>query len=217
MALLMSLLLSLLLAVFSAIIPWVVARVKRGPLVAAFVVGVALSIASVSFTLISYPWINLIVLLVSLSAGVLLGRSLPAKTWPFLIVLLVLSVLDITQIVLSSQAPAPAHVAAIPPTGQLVGNFFLLLPWGRFNIGLFDIFIIAAISEHARKRGLTFVLALLPSVLGIVLAFAFRQFIYNGTLPLIPFLTIGWICDLALVSWYRQRVRAARSQVAAEI
>lgn len=189
---------SLIIALLSAAAPWLVAPIKRWPIATALGIGLVLTILGAALSVGPYPWTNLVVLLVALSAGVLLGRSMPTRTWPFLILLLVLSALDIIQIVLSGPGAGPAHPAAIPPPAQLYGNLFLLLPWGRFNLGIFDIFVIAAMAEQWRRRGRALPFALIPGSIGIVLAFAFLQFIYKGVLPLIPFLTLGWLCSLAL-------------------
>ncbi|MEO7076629.1 MAG: hypothetical protein ABI068_15155 [Ktedonobacterales bacterium] len=205
-----SLILSLVVALVSASIPWTTTWISRWWLAAAFGVGVVLSVLIAGLSLQLYPFTDLVVLLVGLSAGVLLGRSLPARTWPLLILLLALSALDITQSVLSSHAAGVSyavHTAAIiPPPGQLVGNFFLVLPWGHFNIGIFDIFVLATMAEHCRRHGASWALAQSAGIIGIVLAFAFLKFVYSGALPLIPFLTVGWLCTLALArSMSRQR------------
>ena len=205
-----SLILSLVVAVISASVPWLTTRINRWWLATGLVVGIVLSLLIAGLSLQVYPFTNFVVLLVALSSGILLGRSMPARTWPFLILLLVLSALDITQIVLSSSgagaSPATHGAAIIPPPVQLIGNMFLALPWGHFNIGIFDIFIIAAMAEHWRRRGASWALAQAPGITGIALAFAFLAFVYDGALPLIPFLTVGWLCSLALArSLSRQR------------
>lgn len=205
MTFLSSLVLSLVITLVSGCVPWITPTVNRMWLAIAFVAGLVIGTLITALSLHLYPWTNLVVLLVALSAGILLGRSLPARTGPFLILLLVLSALDITQIVLTSinsspSSAGPLHPATIPPPQQLIGNLFLLLPWGHFNIGIFDICIIAAMSEHWRKRGSTLALALTPGVVGMFLAFAFLRFLHSGALPLLPFLTLGWLCSLALAS-----------------
>lgn len=204
------LLLSLVVAVGSAIAPWAAARLNQWVLAVALVIGLALAVLIVGFSLPLYPWTNLVVLLVALAAGILLGRGLAGRTRTFLVVLLVLSALDILQIVLTSGPGSGlvAHVPTIPPPGQLMGNFFLLLPWGHYNLGIFDISILAAMAQYWRKRGGVWLLALAPGVIGVVLAFAFLLLVYNGALPLLPFLTAGWLCSLALAA--RMKVPAAQ-------
>jgi hypothetical protein len=199
---------SALVASISATVPWLVTGVKRVPLALALGIGIALSILCAVFAHL-YPWTNLLVLLVGIAAGVLLGRSLPERITPFAVVLLVLSALDMTQIALAGHGSSSQSAGVIPPPGQLAGNFFLLLPWGRFNIGIFDIFLFAAIAEHCRRRGFTFLFTLLPSLIGLVFAYAFLQFFYHGPLPLIPFLTAGWLAVVAFTRYHTSGPRVA--------
>lgn len=198
----MAFLLSLLFAVVSGSAPWLLTRVKVTPLVVALVLGLVLSTLTVALNIALYPWSNALVLVVALSAGVLLGRSRPATHMKLLLtVLLVLSALDIVQNALPG--PSAPSAGAAPSPAHLAGNLLLLLPWGRFNLGIFDILLIALISEYGRRRGDPFVFTLLPGMLGIAFAFAFLFLIYQGSLPLIPFLTAGWLCTLALLHLLR--------------
>jgi len=48
-------------------------------------------------------------------------------------------------------------------------------------------------------------IALSSGVIGVVLAFAFLRFVYGGSLPLIPFLTVGWLCSLAWSAYNAKR------------
>jgi len=123
---------------------------------------------------------------------------MPVKTRPFLLLLAILSILDIIQIVLTSQSPGSIQIASVtlPPPPLRYLNFFLLLPWGHFNIGIFDIWILAAITEHWRRQGRMLALVVLPGSIGMVLVFVFGETIYRGALPLIPFLTIGWLLSI---------------------
>jgi hypothetical protein len=150
---------------------------------------------------------------VAVTAGLLLSRAMPTKLWPFLVLLLVLSILDVVQIVLTSGPPSPGSQSASTstPAAQLYGNFLLHLPWGRYNIGIFDLLLLTAMAEYWRKRDSAFLVALAPGVIGFILAFGFGQFIYAGALPLIPFLTAGWLCSAGL---YYYRHRPNRSQAA---
>lgn len=187
---------TLVMALLSACVPWLVPQVNRWRIAAALVIGLALAILGMALSMGPYPWTILVVLLVALSAGILVGRSIPARTWPFLIFLLALSALDILQIALSH--PAPPSGTVIPPPGARYGNFFLLLPWGPYNLGIGDIFVIASMAEHWRRRGRSLLFSLGPGVIGTVLAYLFVLFIYHGVIPFVPFLTLGWLCALAL-------------------
>jgi hypothetical protein len=60
------------------------------------------------------------------------------------------------------------------------------LPWGRYNIGIFDLLLLTTMAEYWRKRGSDFLVALAPGVIGFIVAFGFNQFIYARALPLIP-------------------------------
>ena len=57
---------------------------------------------------------------------------LPTKLWPFLLLLLVLSILDVIQIVLTSGSSSPGSLSAgtSTPPAQLYGYFLHHLPWG---------------------------------------------------------------------------------------
>ncbi len=89
----------------------------------------------------------------------LLGRGIPPRLRPFLIVLLVLSVLDVLQIVLTAGSTPPGSAGGQAPNGSdplLLGNFLLLLPWGRYNVGGGDLLLITALAEHWRRRGASY-------------------------------------------------------------
>ncbi len=199
---------TLVIALLSAWVPWLVPQVNRWLLGAALVFGLVVAILGIAFSFGPYPWTIPVVLLVGLSIGILIGRSIPARTWPFLIFLLACSALDILQIVLSH--PTQPSGTAIPPPAQRYNNLFLLLPWGSYNLGIFDLSVIATMAEHWRRRGSSLLFSTLPGVIGTVLVVVFFQFIFNGVLPFIPFLTAGWLCSLALASIHRQRARRSR-------
>ena len=66
-------------------------------------------------------------------------------------------------------------------------------PWTHSGVGIIDVLVIAAIVEHARRRGFPFAAGAAPGVLGFVAAdVAFAAF-GPLDLPLIPFLLAGWI------------------------
>jgi len=213
MASLLPLVPSLVLAALCDGIPWGTKRIKGWPIAIVFGAGLVLGILGIVFSVAWYPWTDLLVLLVAVSAGLLLSRAMPTKLWPFLLLLLVLSILDVVQIVLTSGPPAPSSQSAgtSTPAAQLYGNFLLHLPWGRYNIGIFDLLLLTAMAEYWRRRGSTFLVALAPGMIGFILALGFGQFIYAGALPLIPFLTGGWLCSAVL---YSSRHRPNTSQAA---
>lgn len=69
-----------------------------------------------------------------------------------------------------------------------------------------------AMAEYWRKRGSAFLVALAPGVIGISLTCGFGQFIYAGALPLIPFLTVGWLCS-AGIYYYRNRPKRSEAPI----
>ena len=212
MAILLPLVPSLVLAVLCVVIPWGTKQIKSWLIAIVFGAGLALSILGIVFSVAWYPWTDLLVLLVAVSAGLLLSRAMPTKLRPFLLLLLVLSTLDVVQIVLTSSPSSPGSQSAgtSTPAVQLYGNFLLYLPWGRYNIGIFDLLLLTAMAEYWRRRGSAFLVALAPGVIGFILAFGFGQFISAGALPLIPFLTVGWLCSAGLYS-YRHRPNSSQA------
>ena len=181
------------LTLICAVSPWLTRQLKRWGLTLLLLMGIALGVMCIVFSLAFYPWTDLIVLLVALAGGLLLGRSMPLRFWPFFILLLVLSVLDVLQIVLTANSSPPGSSGSHMLSGSnplLLVNFRVLLPWGRYNIGLFDLLLITALAEHWRRRGASYVIACLPGVLGFLVSYAF---IWLGSLPLIPFITLGWL------------------------
>lgn len=168
-----------------------VRRFGRKLLATSLAIGIGGSIVGASFALSLFPWTNLVVLLVALSAGILLGRSLKPTPWPLLVLLLVFSVLDILQIALTSGGSAPGG-----STGTSLlqySNLTIPPPIGRFNLGILDILFIATIAEHWRRRGGSVLLAEGPGVIGFIAAGVFVVLTPYSNLPLIPFLTFGWL------------------------
>lgn len=195
------------LALACSAIPWLTRQVKTRFLTIGLALGIALAAGGIVFSLAYYPWTDLVVLLVALTGGLLLGRGIPPRFGPLLIALLVLSALDVLQFVLTAGSAQPGGSDGHASGGShpvLLGNFLLLLPWGRYNIGIFDLLLIIALAEHWRRRGASYLIALLPGVLGFLLALGFARV---GGLPLIPFLTIGW---LGSAGAHRLGIRVAR-------
>jgi len=207
----MAIILSLVLALLCTTISWGTKQFKSWPIAIGLGIGIVLSILGAIFSAAWYPWTNIIVLLVAVTAGLLLGRAMPAKLWPFLLLLLILSILDVVQVVLTTHASAPSSRSISAPAAQLYGNFLLRLPWGRYNIGIFDLLLMTAMAEYWRKRGSKFLVALAPGLIGFILVFGVIQFIYAGVLPLIPFLTGGWLCSAGIYH-YRNRPKKALMQ-----
>jgi hypothetical protein len=65
-------------------------------------------------------------------------------------------------------------------------------------------------AEHWRRRGGSYLIALLPGVLGFLLVYGAVRLAQRGGWPLIPFITAGWLCSEAL-----SRVRSRQAGQAA--
>ena len=153
-----------------------------------------------------YPFSDLFVAAFALLAGVALGRVMPPRFRPFLILLLALSALDVAQNV-AFAGPPPALNAA-PDPHLIWVNVRFPLSNGHFNIGFADLVLIAAAAENLRRRKATLALSLLPGVIGISLGEALLS-----TLPanppllveaiaasLVLFLTAGYVLTELAVS-----------------
>jgi hypothetical protein len=192
--------LSLALALACAAVPWLALRLRGRLLAVGLVVGILLAILGAVLSVAPYPWSNLVVLLTALTGGLLLGRGLPPRFRPFLVVLLILSALDAVNIALSGgltplPTTPPAHPAAASSGPLPYFNFFLLLPGGHYLVGIFDLLVITAAAEHWRRRGASYLIALLPGVVGFLLAYGAVWLTQRGSWPLIPFFTAGWLAS----------------------
>jgi len=108
---------------------------------------------------------------------------------PVLLVLLCLSALDVLLTAgLSLSPPQPSASA----TTLRLGDFLLLLPWGRFETNVVDLLLLTALAEHWRRRGASYLIAVLPGALGLLLAAGFLLVTRLGILPGIPFFTAGY-------------------------
>ncbi len=189
--------LSIPLTLVCAAAPWLTRQLKGWVLTLGLGLGIVLVVVGIVFSLAFYPWTNLVVLLVAVTGGLLLGRIIPPRFRPWLMVLLVLSVLDILQIALTAGSSPPGTSGGQAPSGSdplLLGNFLLVLPWGRFNLGIFDLLLVTALAEYWRRRGGSYLLAVVPGLLGLFLLPPIVLLVTAvGNLPLIPFLTAGWL------------------------
>jgi len=190
------LILSLALVLACSAIPWLARPLTGWPLAIALVVGVTANLLGVVLALPLYPWIDLVVLVMAWSGGLLLGRSVTPSFRPFLLVFLCLSVADVLltgALSLSSHHAVAGSTAAGDATPLRFGDFLLLLPWGRFETNVVDMLLLTALAEHWRRRGAAYPIALLPGVIGYVLAVGVILLTELGILPGIPFFTAGYI------------------------
>jgi hypothetical protein len=206
--------LSLLLALTCAAAPWLTRQMRSWLLASGLLGGIIVSLLSVALALPLSPWSNFVVLLMALSAGLLLARIIPPRFRPFLILLLILSVADAVQTALTGgftplPSTPPAHPAAAAGGALLYLNFSLLLPVGYYLVGIFDLLVITAAAEHWRRRGQSYLIALLPGVLGVLLVYGAVWLSQLGGWPLIPFITAGWLCSEAVGRVRSQQDRSA--------
>jgi hypothetical protein len=189
--------LSIPLTLLCSAAPWLTRQFKGWLLTLGLGLGIALAVVGIVFSLAVYPWTDLVVLLVAVTGGLLLGRIIPPRFRPWLIVLLVFSTLDILQIALTAGSSPPGTSRGQAPSGSdplLLGNFLLVLPWGRFNLGIFDLLLVTALAEYWRRRRGSYLIAVVPGLLGLFLLPPIVLLVTPvGNLPLIPFLTAGWL------------------------
>jgi hypothetical protein len=186
--------LSLLLALVCSAMPWLARPLGSWTLAIALVVGIAVGLMSLVLALPLYPWSDLVVLVVAWSGGLLLGRWVAPQVRPFLLLFLCFSVVDVLQFAAGlSASSASGPLTPVNATPLHLGDFLLLLPWGRFAINVVDVLLITALAEHWRRRCATYLIALLPSALGFLLADGFVLVTGRGFLPGIPFFTAGYV------------------------
>jgi hypothetical protein len=182
--------LSLLLAVICSAIPWMARPLGSWALAIGLALGIAVGIVGVVRPFPPYPWADLVVLVVAWSGGLLLGRGMEPRFRPVLLVFLCFGVVDVLLTAHLSLSPPP------PSTGSTqlrLGDFLLVLPWGRFETNVVDLLLLTALAEHWRRRGASYLIAFLPGVLGFLLADGFLLVSKLGILPGIPFFTAGYI------------------------
>ena len=199
--------LSIALALISAAMPWLARRLHGWLLIILLVVGLLVGVAAGFLEALRAvpltPLIDLMVLVVAWSGGLLLGRGMAARFTSFLFLFLCLSVLD----VLLAVGGFPQTPHATGGTSVLVSaNFVLMLPWGQFEINVADLLLLTAVAEHWRRRGAGYLLALLPGVVGFLLADAVVLVTGLLQLPGFPFFTLGYVASegvYRIVSRYR--------------
>jgi hypothetical protein len=184
---------SVLAALAVALIVWSARGVAQKLLAVVLVgSGVALAVGAV-LGLALYPWTDLPVLGFAVAGGVLVGRRVPPRPMPMLVLLAVLAVLDTIQIVALGSGAGPEATGGSAPAWYSYGMLVIDTPWTHSSVGIIDVMVIAAMVEHARRRGLPFAAGAAPGMLAFVAAdVAFAAF-GPLDLPLIPFLLAGWL------------------------
>ncbi|HKW07149.1 MAG TPA: hypothetical protein VJS19_06210 [Candidatus Dormibacteraeota bacterium] len=189
--------------------PWATARIATRSILMAVGPFLIVLVAGLVIGLALYPYSDVVVAAFSLLAGVALGRAIPPRFRPLVVLLVVLSVLDVVQnLIAAGPSPNPAPAGAPPDPHLIWFNVRFPLQAGHFNIGFADILLIAAAAENLRRRGAGMALSLLPGVIGISLGEALL-----ATLPpnppavvdgiaasLVLFLTAGYVLTELAVS-----------------
>jgi hypothetical protein len=209
---------SVAVALGCGLAPWAAARVPSRWIVIAALPLLAVVAAGVVFGVPIYPWSDLFVAGFGLLAGIALGRVVPSRFRPFVILLLILSVLDVAQnVAFASPGPPPAGA----PDPHLVWlNVRFPLGGGHFNLGFADVILIAATAENLRRREATMALSLLPGVIGISLGEALLatlppnppQAVLGVAASLVLFLTAGYVLTELAVRQQPERPNALRTR-----
>jgi len=193
--------LSLLLALPCAAIPRLAQRLSNWWLLTGLGIGLLLGILGSALSVAPYPWTDVVVLLVALTGGLLLGRVVPTRFWPILLVMVLLSAVDVANIVRTYRASAaPANFSG----PDLYGNLLFLLPFGAVNVGIGDLLLLTALAEQWRRRGSSWLVVFTPGAVGLGLAYAFVLVTGLAVIPLLPFLTVGWGCSGILQHLHRR-------------
>src|SRR2546429_2687614 len=96
---------SLAVAVGCAVLPWAAVRVPTRWVAIAAPPALALIAVGTVFGLPFYPYSDVVVLGFGVLAGLVLGRVMPPRFRPFLVLLLILSALDVAQNIVFSGPP----------------------------------------------------------------------------------------------------------------
>ena len=184
---------SILAALAVALIAWSVHGVAQRPLAVVLAGSAAALAAGAVLGLALYPWTDLPVLGFAVAGGVLVGRRLSPRPMPMLVLLAVLAALDAIQIVASGPGPSPGATGDAAPAWYFYGMLVIDTAWSHTGVGIFDVLVIAAMVEHARRRGLPFAVGAAPGVLAFVAADVAVLVLGPLNLPLVPFLLAGWL------------------------
>lgn len=184
---------SILVALAVAMIAWSVRRVAQRPLAIMFAGSTVALAADAVLGLALYPWTDLPVLGFAITGGILAGRRLPPRPMPMLVLLAVLAALDVIQIVASGPGPGPGATGGAAPAWYFYVMLVIDTPWSHTGVGIVDVLVIAAMVEHARRRGLPFAAGAAPGIVAFVAADVAVLVLGPLNLPLVPFLLAGWL------------------------
>jgi hypothetical protein len=184
---------SVLAALGVALIAWFVDGVAQRALVVVLAASAVALVAGAALGLALYPWTDLPVLGFALAGGVLIGRRLPPRAMPMLVLLAVLAALDVIQMALPGPGPVPGTAGGVRPASYFYAMLVIDIGSSHTAFGIVDALVIAAIVEHARRRALPFALGAAPAIVAFVAADVTVLALGPLNLPLIPFLLGGWL------------------------
>lgn len=153
----------------------------------AIAIGVAAGLALTAAGVVSdVGWlIDVGIVVASITVGILVGRVIPPKAWPMALVLGALSVADIVWVVSGGAFSAD--------WGNQVLNLSVDVGTSSSSIGTLDLILAAAVTAHWLEREAGVVLSLAAAPLGMVLANIYVALSGAENLPLVPFITLGWL------------------------
>jgi small basic protein len=147
-----------------------------------------------------YPLVTVLDVVFAAALGQVTGRAIPARFRPFLVFLIILSVLDTLQVGLSTHFHDTSQGSSLS-TDQFYSTVVVKLPMGNYRLGPFDLTVAAAIGAHWLRRGAELKVPLAGVAAAMTGAYAI---LLSGplTLPLIPLFLAGW---LGSEVWYRRQ------------
>lgn len=163
---------------------WPGRHVSRRALLAGSLVGAA--VVSLGIASDVSPLTALGLFGTSVTVGSLLGRSLPPRSRPVFLALIVLAAVDLAWIASGGGVAAEGWV-------KDVAVFSVELRGMSSTIGTLDLVIAAALAAHWLIRGAAPWLAVAPGPVGMIFSNVFVAATGATNLPLIPFLLLGWL------------------------
>lgn len=133
------------------------------------------------------------VLAAALFIGIGVGRAIPARPAPIAFLLGVLSLADIIWIVSGGGS-------ATGRTNEIL-NLSVRMGTTSSSIGTVDLILAAAVAAHWLRRDARIWLAAVAAPIGMVISNVFVVASDVENLPLVPFITLGW---LITEIWYRR-------------
>jgi hypothetical protein len=121
----------------------------------------------------------------AVALGVVIGRAIPGRAAPMALLLGMLSLVDIIWI--------GSGGGSSTVWGNDVLNFSVDIGTSTSTIGTLDLILAASLAAHWLKRGAGIVLSVAAAPLGMLSANLYVALIGAENLPLLPFITFGWL------------------------